>query len=201
MAFKTFAPGVLTSSDVNTFLMRQAVITCTSTTRPASPSEGMVIFETNTDLLRVWDGGAWVDAASFIAGDFTTYTPTITGTGTTAGAISVTGRHQRIGDVIFVNARITLAADTVIGSDVSVSVPVNGTGGFMQLLNCSYLDTSLGVLYQGEAQTDSATSFLLKTPRPGIDAEQDSVNVSTNAPFTWTTGDVIRVHGFYERSA
>jgi hypothetical protein len=29
MAFKTFAPGVLTSSDVNTFLMRQAVITCT----------------------------------------------------------------------------------------------------------------------------------------------------------------------------
>jgi hypothetical protein len=26
MAFKTFAPGVLTSSDVNTFLMRQAVM-------------------------------------------------------------------------------------------------------------------------------------------------------------------------------
>lgn len=32
---------------------------CTSSTRPASPYEGQVIYETDTDLLRFWDGSAW----------------------------------------------------------------------------------------------------------------------------------------------
>jgi hypothetical protein len=59
MAFKTFAPGVLTSSDVNTFLMRQAVIVCTSSTRPASPNEGMTIYETDTDRHAFYTGTAW----------------------------------------------------------------------------------------------------------------------------------------------
>lgn len=52
MAFKTFVAGaVLTASDVNTYLAKQAVIVCTSTTRPTSPPEGMTIYETDTDKL------------------------------------------------------------------------------------------------------------------------------------------------------
>lgn len=33
---------------------------CTSSTRPASPYEGQVIYETDTDKIMVWDGSAWV---------------------------------------------------------------------------------------------------------------------------------------------
>lgn len=33
---------------------------CTSTTRPASPYTGQVIFETNTNKMLVWNGTAWV---------------------------------------------------------------------------------------------------------------------------------------------
>ena len=33
---------------------------CTSTTRPASPYEGMVIYETDTNKMYVYDGSAWV---------------------------------------------------------------------------------------------------------------------------------------------
>lgn len=33
---------------------------CTSSTRPASPYEGMVIYETDTNQVRVYDGSAWV---------------------------------------------------------------------------------------------------------------------------------------------
>ena len=33
---------------------------CTSTTRPAVPFEGQVIFETDTDRLYVWNGTTWV---------------------------------------------------------------------------------------------------------------------------------------------
>lgn len=32
---------------------------CLSTSRPSSPYEGMVIYETDTDLLRVYDGSSW----------------------------------------------------------------------------------------------------------------------------------------------
>ena len=63
MAFKTFtAGGVLTASDVNTYLAKQAVIVCTSSTRPAGPPEGMTIYETDTDRLLVYTSSAtgWV---------------------------------------------------------------------------------------------------------------------------------------------
>lgn len=32
---------------------------CTSTTRPASPIQGQLIFETNTGIVRIWTGTAW----------------------------------------------------------------------------------------------------------------------------------------------
>ena len=32
---------------------------CTSTTRPASPYEGQVVYETDTDKVLVWNGAAW----------------------------------------------------------------------------------------------------------------------------------------------
>jgi hypothetical protein len=53
--FKTFTAGaVLTASDVNTYLAKQAVVVCTSTTRPTSPPEGMTIYETDTDKVLVY---------------------------------------------------------------------------------------------------------------------------------------------------
>lgn len=35
---------------------------CTSTTRPSSPYEGMLIYETDTDRLFFWDGSSWVSS-------------------------------------------------------------------------------------------------------------------------------------------
>lgn len=32
---------------------------CTSTTRPTTPYEGQLIYETDTDLLQIWNGSAW----------------------------------------------------------------------------------------------------------------------------------------------
>lgn len=32
---------------------------CTSSTRPASPYEGQVIYETDTDMVAVWNGSSW----------------------------------------------------------------------------------------------------------------------------------------------
>lgn len=40
---------------------------CTSSTRPASPFEGQMIYETDTDLLRIWTGAAWRSLAAAAA--------------------------------------------------------------------------------------------------------------------------------------
>ncbi len=32
---------------------------CTSTTRPTAPYEGMMIYETDTDMVALWNGSAW----------------------------------------------------------------------------------------------------------------------------------------------
>jgi hypothetical protein len=34
---------------------------CTSTTRPASPFEGQMIYETDTDKTFVYNGSTWID--------------------------------------------------------------------------------------------------------------------------------------------
>ncbi|MGW5259701.1 hypothetical protein ACWEQG_01920 [Microbispora sp. NPDC004025] len=58
MPYRTFGTEVFTSSDMNTYLMRQALIVCTSGTRP-SPVPGMHIWQTDTLTEHVWDGSAW----------------------------------------------------------------------------------------------------------------------------------------------
>lgn len=46
--YKAWSTGdVLTAADVNGYLMKQAVISCTSGTRPASPPDGMMTYETD----------------------------------------------------------------------------------------------------------------------------------------------------------
>ncbi|WP_433252841.1 hypothetical protein ACQPYK_08530 [Streptosporangium sp. CA-135522] len=59
MPFKDFGIELALSADVNTYLMNQMVITCTSSTRPAAPVEGMHIWETDTKALMVRVGSAW----------------------------------------------------------------------------------------------------------------------------------------------
>ena len=51
--------SVLTSSFYNTYIREQVVVTCTSLTRPTGV-EGRVIYETDTDELRVYDGSSWI---------------------------------------------------------------------------------------------------------------------------------------------
>jgi hypothetical protein len=55
--FKVFTNELATSSDVQTYLMEQVIISCTSVTRPASPKNGMHIVETDTRNFLRYDGG------------------------------------------------------------------------------------------------------------------------------------------------
>jgi hypothetical protein len=200
MAFKVFTPGVLTSSDVNTFLMRQAVITCTASTRPASPNEGMTIYETDTDLYRTYTGTDWLPTAQFIAPDYATYTPTWTGL-TVGNATVNTARFTVIGKTVHLRVRVVFGSTTAVtatGSPLlgpAFSYPAGfGAGGAQptaQQAVARFVDDSLGRFFVGVCNILASEIQLqcLQTS-PGSYAFSDVV--TSSVPFTWAVSDEIR---------
>jgi hypothetical protein len=71
--YRTFSAGeVLTASNVQTYLMDQAIpVFASSTARDAaitSPSEGQHCFLSDTDALQYYTGSAWVAAGGVSVG-------------------------------------------------------------------------------------------------------------------------------------
>lgn len=131
MAFKTFTAGsVLTAADVNDYLMEQAVITCTSGTRPSSPNEGMTIYETDTDYIRVYDGATWqVIAGNTPAARAQRTTTQSIGTGS-ATAVSFGAADYNAGTMWAGGAptRLTAPIGGVYTVTASVEFAANATG-------------------------------------------------------------------------
>jgi len=65
---------------------------CTSSTRPASPYDGQVIYETDTDKTLVWNGSAWVFLSTNSTGDVGLVK--VIPTGATNATINSTGNIQ-----------------------------------------------------------------------------------------------------------
>jgi hypothetical protein len=98
--FKTYATGdLITATDFNTFIQEQVVMVFSNSTARdsavSSPSEGMICFLKDTDVLQFYSGSAWSDYIG--AGDITGVTITTSstsglsgGTASTSGAFSST---------------------------------------------------------------------------------------------------------------
>lgn len=59
--------GTLTTTSAGKFVGVGAVSIVTSITRPGTPSEGQIIYETDTDKVLAWDGTAWVPVSGAAA--------------------------------------------------------------------------------------------------------------------------------------
>lgn len=144
---KTWSDGdVLNAADLNGYLMKQAVVTCTSGTRPSSPTTGQPIFETDTKLIRVWDGSAWYCPASpdytDYSGSITFYSNSTSGTAISGGSVSVTvARYQVVNKRCHFYGHATINTTTSNGFGVSlpVATPIRAFW-----LNTIYLHGSSG---------------------------------------------------------
>ena len=95
---------------------------CTSSTRPTSPFDGQMIYETDTNLVRIWNGSAW---KTLSYSDYTNGTVLQTVTGSTSSqASSNTTTHANTN----LSATITPSSTS---SKILVTVAQNGVTKIM----------------------------------------------------------------------
>ena len=157
---------------------------CTSTNRPANPYDGMMIYETDTNLVRIWNGTAWktlsysdYTSGSVIQVQSTTKTDTqtlATATYTDITGLSVSITPTATSSKVLVSANITayattnasqgfirlvrdstaIGVGTAAGSRVQATAPVSFTN--------TYHSLSTGLSFLDSPSTTSATTYKLQ---------------------------------------
>lgn len=200
MPIKTFTAGeVLTASDVNTYLMNQAVITCTSATRPGSPSEGMTIYETDTDQYKTYSGSAWETGLK--SGGWVAYTPTITGTSAwVLGNATLDCAYQQVGRLVAYRGRITLGTTSSASGQLQVTLPKAKVGATSDPLasGVEFFDASTSAVRIGNVTATGSILALRLSTVTGTEITQTAL--AATVPWTWTTSDYISWVVVYETS-
>ena len=96
----------------------------TSAARPGSPAEGMVIYETDTDLLYTYNGSTWIQIGSAVAantfGTWTTFTPTLVQSNTPTQTATY-AKFSRIGKTVWGSVHITLSGTGTAATAITVT--------------------------------------------------------------------------------
>ena len=157
---------------------------CTSSNRPANPFDGMMIYETDTNFVRIWNGTAWktlsysdYTSGSVIQVQSTTKTDTqtlATATYTDITGLSVSITPTATSSKVLVSANVTAYAQTsasqgfirlvrdstaigvgtAAGSRVQATAPVSFTN--------TYHSLSTGLSFLDSPSTTSATTYKLQ---------------------------------------
>jgi hypothetical protein len=157
---------------------------CTSSNRPANPFDGMMIYETDTNLVRIWNGSAWKTLAysDYTSGSViqvVSATKTDTQTFTTATYTDITGLSVSItptsaSSKVFITSNITAYAQTgntqgfirlvrgstaiAIGDAAGSRVQATTTVGFTN----AYQSLSTSFSYLDSPSTTSSTTYKLQ---------------------------------------
>lgn len=158
---------------------------CTSSTRPATPYEGQMIYETDTDLMLLYNGSAWVCITPKSSLDETTRTTSSTSYTTLTGAPSVTlqtgtkalitvaGMMSMGGTAGYANIGCVVSgASTIASSETRAAVIYWGTTdlGNDKTTSFTYLETGL---------TAGSNVFTMQVKCPGatMTTKQKSLTV------------------------
>jgi len=190
---------------VNTFLMRQSVIVCTAATRPSSPNEGMVIYETDTDQTLIYSGTAWLPVA--YPGAWRSYSATLisggAGTDWVIGNGTITAIYARQSNAVTVQFQIVMGSTTTFGTKfLNISLPFDTTwatedrgAGFAVAK-----DKSAGITYGIDitvVTNRAAFGAVATNDGRGNFATWDEVD--STVPFTWASTD--RLEGVFTYEA
>lgn len=193
--FKVFGNDPLLPAEVNDYLMEQAVIVCTAATNPASPHEGMFIYETDTDLYKMYSGTAWVTAVQ--PGAWTSFTPQVYGTATGLQSLDATSasRYRRIGRSIRWHgfAKFDPGLDSTTET-LELALPISAQASVLWLVGNAYgYDNSGNVIIEGLVTLASSTrARITYTAGTGPTGTGTFLTKgSSGTPFVWTTDDLL----------
>jgi len=140
-------------------LIKPGVIDNTAA-RPASPYEGQVIFQKDTDQLLVWNGTAWVSVA--VASSWQTWTPTLTPqTGSYTTATVDTARYQQIGKLVYCQIVFTITSIGTGSNNAEFTLPITATTSTFLAMG-SYREIALNGL-SGIISQESTTKAAMRT--------------------------------------
>jgi hypothetical protein len=191
MGYKLWATNeLLTSSDVNTYLMKQSVISTTSGSKPSSPPDGMVVWETDTERYVSYNAtaAAWKIWGQMLDGS---YTPSLTATTTnpTLGSGSGTIGRYTLRNGIWCDVRFTIkfgASGAAAGSgQYLISLPFTSASDF----TIAAPDCGAGYLRDDSA---NATAQGMSFVSPGFATASflaNNVVVTSSAPWAWANLD------------
>jgi hypothetical protein len=186
--FLTFTAGsVLTSAQVNTYLMKQAVIVCDSTADyPASPVEGMTVYDKGADALKTYTTATtgfqppWNMPWGVLSAVSTTTATTSIGSSLTlltSLAITLTPTANR-------RLRISWLANMATADTAARAKAVSLTDGSGTQLQSWYMsvDANLNYTGQGVHYMTSTGSSMTWQVRASISANTCATNFASNAP-------------------
>jgi hypothetical protein len=148
---------------------------------------------TSIERLRI-DGNGLITGTGTSLGAWTSYTPTLGGTGWAIGNGTITGRYCQIGKIVHYVVAVTFGSTSTFGAGaLNVSLPVT-SGAVNQTPHGTGMaqDASASQLYAIAIRQSTSTTATLRTL-----AQPDSGIFSTTL-FTWADTDVIRIIGTYE---
>jgi len=122
---KTFADGdVLTASQMNTYLMNQAVIVCDSSADyPSAPVNGMVIYDKALDCYLTRGASSWIRTIPQTGSAVQTYSPAVSQSSAVPATIN-DGDYVRSGAFVDVFVNLAITGSGAGGTAVTVTLPV-----------------------------------------------------------------------------
>ncbi len=123
---------------------------------------------------------------------FELWTPSFTNF--TLGNGTATCKYSQIGKVVFVYITIIWGSTTsATASTMTISLPVTSSNTASNIGSGFLRDVSAGTGIPGTMEFSSTISAIF-----GHSGTGSNSTVTATAPFTWATGDTIKMNGFYE---
>ena len=168
--------------------------------RPASPYEGQVIYETDTDLTYVWSGSAWI-SPSFVSTALTgTPTAPTAAVGNNTTQLATTAFANAAGGLVFISKTIVTAGGTFTNAFSStydhykiiadVTCSINGQGMYFRgqgsagnTHNGNTLYTTIGSTTPLVEQMSSYTTYAFM---PGYTGTRLNMEIDFYNPYSAT---------------
>ena len=145
-----------------------------------------------------FDSNGLIAGAGTSLGAWTSYTPTLSGTGWALGDGTLTGSYCQIGKIVHFRLFLSFGSTSTFGAsaDLLITLPLAMTGNAQSIASfkTAFRDASASQVYEGTTLAGSSTTV--------VPAQIGTIGALTairsTVPFTWATSDYIRVHGTYE---